>query len=236
MLEKEPRILARVAVETLSSFFQRYHERKGVRFELGAAPVAFEGEGSKLTGVRLADDRVIACDEALIGVGVLPNEEIARHAGLACENGIIVDLQARTADPAIYAIGDVTHRPMPLYDRMHRLESVANALEQAKQAAAAIAGRPEPPHEVTWNWSDQYDLKLQLAGMAFDADDILVRGDPESAKFAIFHLRGDVVRAVEAVNAPAEFMGGKLLIASQRKIDRARLADLAVSMKEVAAR
>src|SRR5581483_12214109 len=138
-------------------------------------------------------------------------------------------------DPRVYAIGDVTHRPLPLYDRMLRLESVANALEQAKQAASAIAGRPEPAPEVTWNWSDQYDVKLQLAGVAFDADDLVVRGDPASAKFAVFHMKGGAVQAVEAVNAPAEFMGAKLLIASQRKIDRARLADLAVSMKEVAA-
>ena len=204
-------------------------------FELGAAPAAFEGEAGRLTGVKLADGRVLACDEALIGVGVIPNDEIARDAGLECAGGVVVDTSARTADPAVFAIGDVTHRPLPLYDRMFRLESVANALEQAKQAAAAIVGRPEPPHEVTWNWSDQYDIKLQLAGVAFDADDLLVRGDPANAKFAVFHLKGDVVRAVEAVNAPAEFMGAKLLIASQKKIDRRKLADLAVSMKEVAA-
>jgi len=235
VLEREPRILARVAGETLSSFFQAYHETHGVRFALGASPVAFEGEAGKLTGVRLADGRVFQCDEALVGIGVIPNDEIARDAGLECAGGVVVDTSARTADPAVFAIGDVTHRPLPLYDRMFRLESVANALEQAKQAAAAIVGRPEPPHEVTWNWSDQYDIKLQLAGVAFDADELLVRGDPAQAKFAVFHLKGEVVRAVEAVNAPAEFMGAKLLIASQKKIDRRKLADLAVSMKEVAA-
>ena len=135
----------------------------------------------------------------------------------------------------MFAIGDVTHRPLPLYERMFRLESVANALEQAKQAACAIAGRPPPAQEVTWNWSDQYDVKLQLAGMPFDADSTLLRGDPAQAKFAVFHLKGDLIQAVEAVNAPAEFMGGKLLIGQRRPIDRARLADVAVSMKEVAA-
>jgi 3-phenylpropionate/trans-cinnamate dioxygenase ferredoxin reductase subunit len=118
---------------------------------------------------------------------------------------------------------------------MFWLESVANALEQAKQAAAAIVGRPAPAQEVTWNWSDQYDLKLQFAGLPFDADDIVVRGDPASAKFAVFHLRGDVLRSLEAVNAAAEFMAGRQLIGSQRPISRARLADLSVSMKEVAA-
>jgi 3-phenylpropionate/trans-cinnamate dioxygenase ferredoxin reductase subunit len=235
VLEREPRLLARVACETLSRFFQAYHEARGVRFELAAEAAAFEGEGGKLTGVRLADGRLIPCDEALVGVGAIPNDDLARAAGLACAGGIVVNTHAGTSDPAIFAIGDVTHRPLPLYDRMFRLESVANALEQAKQAASIIAGRPEPAQEVTWNWSDQYDLKLQLAGIAFDSDDILVRGDPATAKFAVFHLKGAVVRAVEAVNAPAEFMAARQLIGSQKPIDRAKLADTAVSMKEVAA-
>jgi 3-phenylpropionate/trans-cinnamate dioxygenase ferredoxin reductase subunit len=117
---------------------------------------------------------------------------------------------------------------------MFRLESVANALEQARQAASAITGRPVAPHEVTWNWSDQYDLKYQFAGLPFDADDIIVRGDPAKARFAVFHLKGDVIEAVEAVNAPAEFMAGRQLIGQRRPISRVRLADMAVSMKEVA--
>ncbi|HZZ35924.1 MAG TPA: FAD-dependent oxidoreductase [Caulobacteraceae bacterium] len=235
VIEVQPRILARSSCEALSTFFTGYHTAKGVAFELGAQIAAFEGEGGKVTGVRLADGRVIGCSAVVVGVGIIPNDAIAREAGLECANGIVVDEHARTADPSVYAIGDVTHRPMPLYDRMFRLESVANALEQAKQAASAIAGRPAPAPEVTWNWSDQYDLKLQLAGMPFDADSILLRGDPAGAKFAVFHLKGDLIQAVEAVNAPAEFMGGKQLIGQRRPVDRARLADPAVSMKEVAA-
>jgi 3-phenylpropionate/trans-cinnamate dioxygenase ferredoxin reductase component len=219
----------------LSSFFQNYHETRGVKFELGADIVSIEGEGGKITGVRLADGRIIACDAALVGVGALPNDELARAAGIDCANGIVVDLEARTSDPSVFAIGDVTYRPMPHYDRTHRLESVANALEQAKQAAAAIVGRPAPTPEVTWNWSDQYDLKLQIAGVPFDTDEILVRGDPASGKFAVFHLRQGAVRAVEAVNAPPEFMMGKQLIASRRPVARERLADPTISMKEVAA-
>ncbi|MBV9993618.1 MAG: FAD-dependent oxidoreductase [Caulobacteraceae bacterium] len=235
VLEKEPRILARVACETLSSFFTAYHQARGVKFELGAAIESFVGAGGRVTGVKLADGRVIPCDEALVGVGAAPNEELGRDAGLECRSGVVVDEDARTSDPAIFAIGDVTQRPMPLYERTFRLESVANALEQAKQAAAAIAGKPRPAPEVTWNWSDQYDLKLQLAGVAFDTDDIVVRGDPGAARFAVFHLRGPVIRAVEAVNAPAEFMAGRLLIGQAKPVDRARLADPAISMKEVAA-
>ncbi|HUO13068.1 MAG TPA: FAD-dependent oxidoreductase [Caulobacteraceae bacterium] len=235
VLEALPRILARSSCAVLSDFFTGYHRARGVGFELGVTIEAFEGSAGKVTGVHLADGRVIACDAVVVGIGVLPNEELARDAGLECANGVVVDEHARTADPDIYAIGDVTQRPLPLYARSHRLESVANALEQARQAAAAIAGKPAPPHEVTWNWSDQYDLKLQLAGIAFDTDDLLVRGDPASGKFAVFHLKGSVIRAVEAVNAPAEFMGGRMLIGSQKPIDRAKLADVAVSMKEVAA-
>jgi 3-phenylpropionate/trans-cinnamate dioxygenase ferredoxin reductase component len=235
VIEKEPRLLARVAGETLSDFFQRYHEAHSVSFVLGAAPAGFEGTGGRVTGVRLADGRLLPCDEALIGVGNIPNDEVARAAGLKCDNGVVVDEVARTSDPCIFAIGDVTRRPLALYDGMFRLECVANALEQARQAAAAIAGRPAPPHEVTWNWSDQYDIKLQLAGATTDGDELVLRGDPAGARFAIFHLKGPLVRAVEAVNAPAEFMAGKKLIETQKPIDRARLANVSVSMKEVMA-
>jgi 3-phenylpropionate/trans-cinnamate dioxygenase ferredoxin reductase subunit len=235
VIEREPRILARVACPVLSDFFTRYHSDRGVTFEVNADVEALVGDGDQVTGVRLATGKVIDCTTVLIGVGAPPDEGLAARAGLACSNGIVVDESARTADSAIFAIGDVTWRPMPLYRRMFRLESVANALEQARHAACAIVGRPPPPAEVTWNWSDQYDLKYQFAGLPFDADAVLVRGDPDQAKFAVFHLKGDVIQAVEAVNAPAEFMGGRLLIGQRRPINRARLADGSISMKEVAA-
>jgi len=235
VIESQTRILARSSCEPLSAFFTDYHQARGVTFELGAVIEGFEAEHGHVSGVRLAGGRVVPCDDVVVGVGIIPRDELARDAGLECVNGVVVDLEARTADPDVFAIGDVTHRPMPLYDRMFRLESVANALEQAKQAASAIVGRPAPAQEVTWNWSDQYDIKLQIAGMPFDADDILLRGDPASAKFAVFHLKGDVIRAVEAINAPAEFMAARQLIGSQKPIDRAKLADTTISMKEVAA-
>jgi len=235
VLEREARLLARVACDTLSDFFKAYHEQHGVRFELSATAVAFEGEDDHVTGVRLADGRLVASDAVVVGVGAHPNDEIARDCGLDTARGVVVDLDARTSDPAIFAIGDVAHRPMPIYDRMFRMESVPNALEGAKQAASAIAGRPRPPGEVPWQWSDQYDLKLQIAGYAFDVDEILVRGDPKSGHFAVFHLQGDRVQAVEAINAAAEFMMGKQLIGARRPVSKARLADPSISMKEVAA-
>lgn len=235
VIEREARVLARVACETLSNFFQDYHRARGVKFELGAGVKAFEGENGQIRRVVLSDDRVVECDAALVGVGAVPNVELAKDCGLDCADGVIVDLNARTGDPAVFAIGDVTHRPLPLYDRDFRLESVPNALEQAKQVACAIVGRPAPAPEVPWFWSDQYDLKMQIAGIPFDADTILVRGEPSSARFAVFHLKGDLIQAVEAVNAPPEYMAGRQLIGNRKPISREKLADPSISMKEVAA-
>ena len=235
VIERETRLLARVAAEPLSTFFKGYHETHGVRFELGASVTGFTGQDGRVTGVTLADGRTLPCDAAVVGVGAHPNDELAKAAGLETARGVVVDLDARTSDPAIFAIGDVAHRPMPIYDRMFRMESVPNALEQAKQAACAITGRPRPPGECPWQWSDQFDLKLQIAGYAFDADSVILRGDPATAKFAIFHLKGDQVQSVEAINSPPEFMMGKILILNRKPVDKARLADPSISMKEVAA-
>jgi len=147
---------------------------------------------------------------------------------------VVVDETARTSDPNIYAIGDVTRRPIPVHGGvMHRLESVPNALEQAKQAASAIVGRAAPAPEVPWFWSDQYDVKLQIAGVPFDADRQLVRGDLAGGAFSVFHLSGDRIVAVEAVNAPADFMGGRMLIGKGTAVDDALLADSETSMKTV---
>jgi len=236
VLEREERILARVACETLSDFFTGYHQKQGVRFELGCSVTGFEGADGHVTGVKLADGRTVACDAVVVGVGAHPNDELAKDAGLECARGVVVDLDARSiTDPNVFAIGDVAHRPMPIYERMFRMESVPNALEQAKQAASAIVGRPRPAGECPWQWSDQYDLKLQIAGYAFDVSEILVRGDPASGKFAVFHLKGDQIQSVEAINAPPEFMMGKLLILNRKPVDKAKLADTSVSMKEVTA-
>ncbi len=234
VIERMDRVLARVASETLSAFFTDYHRARGVEILTGAEVSGFEGGGVRPEGVRLADGTLIAADAVLVGVGALAREALARTAGLPCENGVVVDENARTADPSIYAIGDVTHRPIPVHGgRMHRLESVPNSLEQAKQAAAAIVGRAPPAAEVPWFWSDQYDVKLQIAGLPFDADAQVVRGDPASGAFAVFHLNGDRIVCVEAVNAPADFMGGRLLIGKATPVDPVLLADPSVSMKSV---
>jgi 3-phenylpropionate/trans-cinnamate dioxygenase ferredoxin reductase subunit len=161
---------------------------------------------------------------------------LARQAGLDCAGGVAVDLAARTSDPDIYAIGDCSIRPLPVYGCVGRLESVPNAVEQAKQAAAAICGRSPPAPEVPWFWSDQFDLRLQFAGLPFGAAAAVIRGDPATPGFAVFHLDAEgVVLAVEAVNAAPEFMAGRMMIAQRRKIARERLQDPSLSMREIAA-
>jgi 3-phenylpropionate/trans-cinnamate dioxygenase ferredoxin reductase subunit len=148
----------------------------------------------------------------------------------------VVDNAARTEDPAVFAIGDCTNRPLPLYDRMMRLESVPNALEQARQAACAICGKPAPAPEVPWFWSDQYDLRLQIVGIPFDTAEIVVRGDIAAGKFALFHLTADgTVQAVEAVNASMEFMGGRRIIQRRKKLTAAQISDMGLTMQQLAA-
>lgn len=230
VIERAPRVLARVASETLSAFFTAQHRAHGVEILTNAEVVAVARDG-----VSLADGSVVSADAVLVGVGALACDALARSAGLTCDDGVVVNSEARTSNPAIFAIGDMTRRPIPVHGGMHhRLESVPNALEQAKQAAAAIVGRAGPTPEVPWFWSDQYDVKLQIAGLPFDADRQVVRGDPTASGFAVFHLNGDRIVCVEAVNAPPEFMAGKQLIAKATPVDVDKLADPAVSMKAVA--
>lgn len=231
VLEREDRILARVASPPLSAFFHDYHQARGVEILTGAQIQRFHDQA-----LHLADGREIGCDQIVVGIGADPRDRLAREAGLTCERGIVVDTEARTSDPYIFAIGDVTWRPMPLYGhRMFRLESVPNALEQAKQAVSVIVGRPAPNPEVPWFWSDQFALKLQIAGVPFDTDRLVLRGDISAARFALFHLQQGRVVAVEAVNSPPEFMAGKMLIEKGTIVDPDRLADVSVPMKELTA-
>ena len=231
VIERAPRVLARVASETLSTFFTAQHRARGVEIVTGAEVTAVAKDG-----VTLADGSVVRADAVLIGVGAMASDGLARSAGLRCDDGVVVDDQARTSDPAVFAVGDMTRRPIPVHRGVHnRLESEPNAVEQAKQAAAAIVGRPGPAPEVPWFWSDQYEFKLQIAGLPFDADRQVVRGDPTTGGFAVFHLNGDRIVCVEAVNAAPEFMAGKQLIGKGTPVDATKLADRAVSMKALAA-
>lgn len=234
VIEKAPRLLERVASTQISAFLQAYHEKHGVSFVLSAGIESIEGE--KLAeAVLLTDGRRFPCDAILVGIGAIPATALAQTAGLTCDDGIMVDADCRTSNPHIFALGDAAKRPHPLLQRDLRLESVPSAMEQAKRVAAALTGRAPAAAEVPWFWSDQYDLKLQMVGLAFDANDFVVRGDPETGKFGVFHLRDGHVVTVEAINSPPEFFAGKKLVGSGKTVDSARLADTTVSLNELAA-
>ena len=238
LLERETRILARVACEPLATFFDGYHRAKGVEIVADARVEGFEGREGHVSGIRLEDGRTIACDAALVGVGAVICDQLARDAGLTCETGgVMVDENARTSADGIYALGDMTWRPMPLYGgRRFRLESVPNAVEQGRRAAADILGKAPPAHEVPWFWSDQYDLKLQIVGVPFDSHRLIVRGSIDDAKFAIFHLSdAGRVLAVEAVNMAPEFIAGRTLVGEARAVAPDLLADTSVPIKQIVA-
>jgi 3-phenylpropionate/trans-cinnamate dioxygenase ferredoxin reductase subunit len=235
VLEAMPQVLCRVAGAEIGAFYTRAHREAGTDIRLNAKLEGFEGLGH-LTGARLASGEVLPCDIALVGVGILPNLEIAQQAGIACGNGILVDAQMRTSHPDVYAIGDVCWRPLVHYGREGRLESVHNAIEGGKIAAASILGGPPHILEVPWFWSDQFDLKLQTAGLWNGADAQILRGDPQSRSFSVFYLKEGRVIAVDAVNSPPEYIVGRKLVAAQAAVAPAELADKSISMKDIGAR
>ena len=232
VIEREPTLLARVASSPLAQFFQQEHERRGVRFLLQTQTTRLCGT-NRVEAVELSNGEVLPCDSVLIGAGVVPNVELAEQAGLTCNNGIVVNIHGQTSDPDIYAIGDVSARPLPLYNnRQARVESVPNAMEQARLATAHLLDLPPPRIEVQWFWSDQYEYKLQIAGMAFECDQVLLRGDQASGKFCVLRLNKGVLQAAECVNSPVDFMAAKQLIASQQPLDTQRLTDPEVKLKD----
>jgi 3-phenylpropionate/trans-cinnamate dioxygenase ferredoxin reductase subunit len=234
VIEREQRLLARVASQALSAFFADFHRTKGVALMLAASVTGFATAAGKVNGVMLASGETIACDLALVGIGALANDALALDAGLLCRDGVVVDEHAVTSDPAIFAIGDCTQRPVARYGRSVRLESVPNALEQARQVVARLCGKPMPAAEAPWFWSEQYDLRLQIAGLSFDVARTVVRGDPATARFAVFHLDADNrLQALEAVNSPAEFAAARQWVSARQIIDPARAADTALPVKQI---
>lgn len=235
VVELAPRVLARVTSPLMSDFYAAEHRRHGVDVRLSTNVEAIEGTDGAVSGVRLGNGELAPADLVLVGIGIVPNEELAAEAGISCKNGILVDRDARTSDARIFAAGDCARRPLVHYGRQARLESVHNAIEQGKLAAAAILGRARPPEEAPWFWSDQYDLKLQIAGLSEGYDEIALRGDPESRKFAAFYLKGGKLIAVDAVSSAPEFLAARRLIAAGASVAASRLTDTNISMKEIAA-
>jgi len=227
VLEAQERVLNRVVAPPVSTFYAAEHARQGVTIMTGAQVVSLEGEG-RVRAVTCADGRSFPVDLVVIGVGAVPNDELARAAGLAIGNGIVVDAFGQTSDPAILAAGDVTDHPNGLFACRLRLESVHNAQAQGKAVAAALAGRPTPYNDVPWFWSDQYDLKLQIAGVSGPDVDHVLRGEPASRAFSCLHVRDGRLVAIDAINRPADFLAAKRLIRDPTRLDRAALADLEV--------
>ena len=225
VLEVAERVLQRVTAPEISAFYDRVHREEGVDLRLGVGVTAFEGE-DRVTGVRLADGGVAAADLVIVGVGVVPNVDLARDAGIAVDDGIVIDAHGRTDDPNVFAAGDCASSVVARYDRRLRLECVSSAVEQAKSVAATICGKTRPIAALPWFWSDQFDLKLQIAGLSDGYDEIVLRGDPDTGRsFACFYLAEGRLIAADCVNRAQEFMFSKRAIAEDLSPDRASLAD-----------
>jgi len=233
VLEAADRVMSRTVSREVSAFYEACHRAAGVVIHCSAGVKTFHG-ASRVTAVETSDGRKFACDVAIVGVGVEPNVELASRAGLPCANGIVVDELAQTADPHIVAAGDCTNHPLPLVGQRVRLESVPNAIHQAKVAAATLVGVPTPYSEVPWFWSDQYDLKLQIAGLSTGYDEVVLRGNPAARSFAAFYLKGGQILAVDAVNSPREFIAGKKLVANRARVAPDVLRDAKVDLTTIA--
>ncbi len=232
VVEALPRVLARVTAPEISAFYERVHRGHGVDLRTGVGVHALEGSGDTCT-VVLADGTRLAADLVVIGVGLIPNTELAEAAGIEVSNGIVVDRYAVTSDPDIVAAGDCTNHDNVFLGRRLRLESVPNALEQARVAAASILGRPRVYDAVPWFWSDQYDLKLQMVGLSQGYDNLIVRGDMDANSFTAFYLKDGVVISADSVNRPQDFMVAKRLVAERAAVPSERLRDDAVPLKSM---
>ncbi|MDB6090197.1 MAG: pyridine nucleotide-disulfide oxidoreductase [Gammaproteobacteria bacterium] len=234
VLEGLSRVLARVTVPEVSAFFERVHREAGVDLRTNVQITAFEG-GDSVEQVVLADGTRIPADFVIASIGQLPNVQLAQDAGLAVDNGIVVDEYARTSDPHIYAAGDCANHPNAFFDCRLRLESVQNAMEHGRTVAANLLGKNVVYNVVPWFWSDQYDLKLQMVGLSKGFDKMVVRGDLNGRAFAAFYLRGGRMIAADTVSRPQDFMFAKRLVAVRAAVDAAQLADEAVPLKAVSA-
>jgi 3-phenylpropionate/trans-cinnamate dioxygenase ferredoxin reductase subunit len=234
LIEAAPRVLARVAGLEISAFYERAHRMAGVKIHTGAAVESLaEGEPGHVGHVVLADGRRFPADFVLAGIGLLPNVELAAEAGLKVDNGIWVDEYCRTEDHDILAIGDCSNHPSSFLGRRARLESVPNALEQARVAADTISGKMVPYGAIPWFWSDQYNLKLQAVGVSEHYDQVVQRGSMEERAFTMFYLRQGIVIAADSVNRPADFMAAKRLVGQALRIPAADLADIARPLKDL---
>jgi 3-phenylpropionate/trans-cinnamate dioxygenase ferredoxin reductase subunit len=226
VIEALPRLMARVVAPVVSEYFRAQHEARGVRILFGSVVASLERDGAMLSdGSRVSADLIVA------GIGVIPNDSLARDAGLAVGNGIAADEFLRTSDPNIYAIGDCAEYPNPFAGARVRLESVQNAVDQATCVARAIAGRPAKYEAAPWFWSDQFDIHLQMAGLSTGADHTVTRGDPATNKFSTFYYKGGELKAIDSINRPAEHLTARKLIGGRVHVTPEQAADEGFDLK-----
>jgi 3-phenylpropionate/trans-cinnamate dioxygenase ferredoxin reductase subunit len=232
VLEMAERVMNRVVCEPVSRFYEAQHRAHGVTIELGARLESFVGAEHRVRAVRLASGVEIPAELIVVGIGVLPVDELARAAGLECVNGIVVDAHCRTSDPAIFAAGDCAQHPNNHYGVRVRLESVDNAFEQGTSAALNMLGIATAHDKVPWFWSDQFDLKMVIVGLAQGHDDVVLRRDPATRAFSACYLRAGELIAIDTINHTKDQMAARKLIAARFRPDRTKLADPAIALKD----
>ena len=234
VVEIADRPLGRAVSTEMSSFFLAAHKAFGAKFRLGVGVAAIHGASGRATAVELSSGELLPSDAVIIGVGVTAEDALAREVGLACANGIVVDAFLATSDPAISAIGDCAQFPSASLDAPIRLELVQNATDQARSVARRLAGKPEPYNSLPWFWSDQGDLKLQIAGLSHGVDRWVVRGDPATRAFATFGFRAGRLAVVETVNRGAEHMAARRIIGAGTPITPEEAADPRFDLRKLA--
>lgn len=231
VVELAPRPMARSVSAAIAGHFARRHAERGVRFHFNTGVARITGGPGRVTGIETTDGTVIAADLVVVGAGVIPNTELAAAAGLRVDNGVVVDRQLVTDDPAISAIGDCAAFPDPFDGTRVRLESVQNAVDQARCVAARLVGRPAPYAAIPWFWSDQGPDKLQIAGLTGASDRIVLRGDPDSGSFSAFCFRAGRFRGVESVNRPGDHLVGRRLLGQAVVLTPDQAADPGFDLK-----
>ena len=231
ILERESRVLSRVTAPLMSEFFMDLHQQHGVEILTQKNVVSIKNENG-LNAIFCDDNTFYPADIIIVGVGILTNTEIAKDANLEVDNGIIVNEYAQTSDKNIYAIGDCTMHYNPHYKRFLRLESVQNAVDQSKIAAASICGKDIVYDSIPWFWSDQYNVKLQMVGLSNGYNEVLVRKEEdESVSFSVWYFKDDELLAVDAINNGKAYVLGTRFIKGNQKIDKTKLVDVSISMK-----
>jgi 3-phenylpropionate/trans-cinnamate dioxygenase ferredoxin reductase subunit len=231
VIELGARVMARAVTAEISDFFQERHTASGIRIHLGVQATSIESDGTDVTGVSLSDGRHVPADLVVVGVGVLPNVELAREAGLPVASGIIVDEQLLTADPDISAIGDCALFASPRFGGSLRLESVQNATDQARCVAARLTGDPKTYDGLPWFWSDQGEDKLQIAGLTTGYDRVVVRGDREQRSFSAFCYKSGQLVGIESINRASDHVFGRRVLAMNRSIEPEQAADINFELK-----